>query len=202
MQGVESVSVLMDSELDADEAAREIARFKQAGVLDETRHGAWNTYHAIGDILRGEHAQAGLSADFSKRLSERLALEPTVLAPRVRNPKSKQTWVLSAAASVAAAAVVGWAAMTMLGSDGAPATLAKAPTTDVASVANLVSTAKAPVTALRPASPAGGETAAAAPEHMHEYLLAHQGVSPSTAIHGVTTYIRTVSNVGNEPGLR
>ena len=80
--------------------------------------------------------------------------------------------------------------MNMLGTDKAPATLAKAPA------------ATAPVATLQPAAPTAVESVAATPEHMHEYLLAHQGVSPSTAIHGVTTYIRTVSNVGNEPGLR
>ena len=190
MQGVEGVSMLMDGELDADEAAREIARFRQADGRDEARHDAWNTYHTIGDILRGKQARTGVSSDFSKRLSERLALEPTVLAPRLRAPKTVQTWALSAAASVAAIAVVSLTAMNMLGTDRAPATLAKAPA------------ATAPVATLQPAAPTAVESVAATPEHMHEYLLAHQGVSPSTAIHGVTTYIRTVSNVGNEPGLR
>jgi len=28
---------------------------------------------------------------------------------------------------------------------------------------------------------------------MNEYLLAHQGVSPSTSLHGVAPYIRTIS---------
>ena len=195
MQGVESVSTLMDGELDADEAAREIARFKE----DAARRDAWNSYHAIGDALRGAHARVGLSVDFSKRLSERLALEPTVLAPRARAPKTLQTWALSAAASVAAVAAVGWVSMSMLspdGTTGASGTLAKTPAAPAAIVAT------APVTPLQPVGPALVEPVAAAPEHMHEYLLAHQGISPSTAMQGVAPYIRTVSNVGNEPGLR
>ncbi|MEQ1775045.1 MAG: sigma-E factor negative regulatory protein [Burkholderiales bacterium] len=192
MQGVENVSTLMDGELDSDEAAREIVRFKQ----DAARRDTWNTYHIIGDAMRGEYSRAGLSTEFSKRLSERLALEPTVVAPHLRAPKSVQTWALSAAASVAAVAAVGWMAMNTLNTDGttgAPGTLAKAPAANVT---------KAPVVALQPAGPTLVEPVAAAPEHMHEYLLAHQGISPSTAIQGVTPYIRTVSNVGNEPGLR
>jgi sigma-E factor negative regulatory protein RseA len=193
-----SVSTLMDGELDADEAAREIARLKQ----DDARRDAWNTYHAIGDALRGEHAPAGLSADFSRRLSERLALEPTVVAPHRRAPRTIQTWALSAAASVAAVAAVGWATLNMMNADVAPGTLATAPAAKVANGSNVTQGAKSPVVALPPAGPARIEPLAAAPEHMHEYLLAHQGISPSTAIQGVTPYIRTVSNAGNEPGLR
>ena len=186
---MESVSRLMDGELDTDEAAREIAHCKQ----DAMRRDAWNTYHTIGDAMRGEHSQAGLSANFSKQLSERLALEPTVLAPRLRAPKITQTWALKAAASVAAVAAVGLMAVNMLNPETAPGTLTQAPAANVA---------KAPVVILQPAGPTRLEPVAAAPEHMHEYLLAHQGISPSTAIQGVTPYIRTVSNVSNEPGLR
>jgi sigma-E factor negative regulatory protein RseA len=190
MQGVESVSILMDGELDSDEAMREIAHMKK----DAARRDVWMTYHAIGDAMRGEHLPVNLSADFSKRLGERLALEPTVVAPRVRAPRTMQTWVLSAAASVAAIAAVGWLTTNMLNSDSAPGTLAKAPATSVT----------VPVAALQPDGPIikTPVASAAIPEHMHEYLLAHQGVSPSTAMQGVTPYIRTVSNVGEERGLR
>ena len=38
---------------------------------------------------------------------------------------------------------------------------------------------------------------APAAEHLHEYLLAHQGISPSTAFQGVAPYVRTVSGAGN-----
>lgn len=178
---MESISRLMDSELDSDEAAREIARFKQ----DAARRDTWNTYHAIGDAMRGEHSRAGLSVNFSQQLSERLALEPTVVAPRLRAPKTMQTWALSAAASVAAVAVVSWMAVNTLNTPSVTGTLAQAP-----------------VVPLQPAGPPVVTPVAAAPEHMYEYLLAHQGISPSTAIQGVTPYIRTVSNVGNEAGLR
>ena len=183
---MESVSALMDGELDADEAAREIARFKQ----DEARRNSWNTYHAIGDALRGERSRAGLSAEFSKHLSERLALEPTVVAPRLRAHKPLQTYLLAAAASVAAIAVVGWMSVTMLTPDEVPTTLAQKPA------------AKPPLLALQSPPAPVAPALALAPEHVHEYLLAHQGISPTTAIQGVTPYIRTVSNMGDEPGLR
>jgi len=185
---MESVSTLMDGELDADDAAREIARFRQ----DAARQESWNTYHAIGDVMRGEHARATLSATFSERLHDRLALEPTVVAPKLRSPKTVQTWALSAAASVAAFAAVGWMATNMLSPDAGPGTLAKAPAIN----------APAPVAVLQPAGPTRVEPVAMAGEHVHEYLLAHQGISPSTAIQGVTPYIRTVSNARDDAGLR
>ena len=213
MKGVESVSALMDGELDAAEAAREIARFKQGGAQgaaqdeaqNEARHDAWNTYHAIGDVMRGAHVPAaGLSADsgFLQRLSDKLALEPTVLAPRLRLPaaattaKTIQTYALSAAASVAAMAVVGWVAFNMLAPDVGPGTLARAPVAKPAAVAlPLQSPPVVPLESIE-------AVAAVAPEHVHEYLLAHQGISPITAIQGVTPYIRTVSSAGDASGLR
>jgi sigma-E factor negative regulatory protein RseA len=95
MQGVdyiENVSALMDGELNSDDAAREIAHFKQDGTHDGTRHEAWHTYHLIGDAMRGEQMQAeALSPGFSARLSEKLALEPTVLAPHRRTSKTATT---------------------------------------------------------------------------------------------------------------
>jgi sigma-E factor negative regulatory protein RseA len=90
---------------------------------------------------------------------------------------------------------VGWAALNLnsANTDVAPGTLAQTST-------------KVPVVALQPAGLPRVEPVAAAPEHApehaHEYLLAHQGISPSTAMQGVTPYIRTVSTAGNGPGLR
>ena len=43
----------------------------------------------------------------------------------------------------------------------------------------------------------GSYGAYAASDNIHEYLLAHQGISPLTAIQGVTPYIRTVSSNGD-----
>lgn len=184
---MESVSTLMDGELDGDEAAQEIARFKQ----DPARRDSWNTYHTIGDAMRGEHLRTSVTPDFSKRLSERLAAEPTVLAPRMRVSNIKPAWAMAIAASVAAFAAVGVITVNMLNPDASSnSQLARAPAF------------QPPVVALQPAEPIKVEPVAAAAEHMHEYLLAHQGISPSTAIQGVTPYIRTVSNVGNDSGLR
>jgi len=192
--GGQGVSTLMDGELDVDAAAREIARLKSDGALREH----WDTYHLIGDAIRGSDAASGAHG-FTQRFSERLALEPTVLAPAPsRVTRKVQTYALSAAASVAAVVVVGWAALNMLkpavpggelaAAPPAATTLAAAPSKP-ASVGPVASVAPPPetVAVLPVAAPA---------EHVQEYLLAHQGISPTTAIQGVTPYIRTVSGTG------
>ena len=196
---MQDVSDLMDGELDADTAARQIGRLKTDGAAREK----WDTYHLIGDALRGE-AQAtrgvdsfaltpALTSAFTARLAQALTQEPTVLAPRpVREKSRAQTVWLSAAASIAAIAVVGGITFSVVKQDTPQATVA---TSTPAAVA--VTDGKA--TALSLQAPAAVPLVAIAgtvvhAPHMHEYLLAHQGISPITAIQGVTPYIRTVSS--------
>ena len=167
---MDKISALMDGELDARQAQEQYTRLKQDGELVET----WNTFHVIGDSLRGDHA---LSPRFNTRLAERLSTEPTVLAPhRSMAPKRVMTYALSAAASVAAVALVGWVAF--VSNPIAPRQeLAKAPPAPVPAAAPAVQLASVP---------SDGK--------MNEYLIAHQEFSPSTSIQGVAPYIRTVSS--------
>ena len=69
------ISALMDGELDERAAAEQIAACGRGGEARE----AWRTYHLIGDAMRDTRV---LSAGFSARVAERLAAEPTVLAPQ------------------------------------------------------------------------------------------------------------------------
>jgi sigma-E factor negative regulatory protein RseA len=123
----------------------------------------WHTYHLIGDVLRGE---ALLSAGFAQKVQAALASEPTILAPAaIRKPaRTFQRYAMAAAASVAGVAVVGWLAL--VNRDGLPV--------DVA------------------ATVPAGTMAQSGPEVL-EYLRAHQEVSPTAAMHGVASYIRTVA---------
>jgi sigma-E factor negative regulatory protein RseA len=77
---MERVSALMDGELEESEAEVELSRAKGDPAMRE----AWDTYHLIGDALRG---QAALSADVLAKVSSALEQEPTVLAPRSRRPR-------------------------------------------------------------------------------------------------------------------
>ena len=166
---MEGLSALMDGELEPEEAGRQLSRLKQDAALQEI----WDAYHVVGDAMRGA---APLAAGFSTRFSERLAAEPTVLAPQRRAARRIPTglsYALSAAASLSAVAAVAWVAL----SGGMPATPEQqARLAPASAAAPAVATAAAPVEALA-----------------HDYLLAHQGVSPSTALQGVAPYVRTVT---------
>src|SRR5688572_1408979 len=161
---MDRISALMDGELDDHDAEREIARLRSDPALRER----WDEFHLVRDALRAEPI---LSARFSENLSRRLAEEPTILAPQRRRPTTRRVaaYAMSAAASVCAVAFVGWVAL-------GP----QSPVADPALVANK----ETPLPELR-SVPSDGR--------MSEYLLAHEGFSPSTALQGLAPYIRTVS---------
>ena len=100
----DTISALMDGELQDHEAQQMITRAKGREDVLAT----WDAYHLIGDSLR---RTPSLSPDFNSKIAARLALEPTILAPsKSRTPKPAM-WAWSAAASVAAIAVVGWVSL-------------------------------------------------------------------------------------------
>lgn len=169
---MENVSALIDGEIDGHEAHQAMLRLKDTEQARES----WSTYHIIGEVMRGEVLPA---LDISHRVMAALETEPTVLAPRRRLHASRAlTYALSAAASISAVAVVGWMVFS---------------TTNVANPPVEIARVVAPST---PASQAGVNTqlvSSPSDGQMNEYLLAHQGVSPSTSLHGVAPYIRTIS---------
>ena len=174
---MDKISALMDGELDDRQAREQLVRLKQ----DDELIGCWHAFHVIGDALRGEPV---LSQGFNRRLSDRLNGEPTVLAPQRRAVKRMTTYALSAAASVSAVALVGWIAF--VSNPFAPQPeLAKAP---------------AAATVLPSAAPPAQLASVPSDGTMNEYLIAHQGFSPSTSIQGVAPYIRTVSGVRQDKG--
>ena len=165
---MENISALMDGEAEDQESHQVLLRL---GDTPEARE-SWDVYHLIGDVMRGENV-SGL--DVSRRVSAALSQEPTVLAPaRIRRVNAPMRFALSAAASISAVAVVGWMAFSSSNIANPPAEIARA--TVPASVP-----AEAPLVSV----PNDGQ--------MNEYLLAHQGISPSTSLHGVAPYIRTIS---------
>jgi len=153
----EKLSAWMDGELERGDALQLPPQLKRNADL----RGNWDCYHLIGDALRGMQGP-----DLCARICAQLDAEPTVLAPRRRSAAEKARWIaLSAAASVAAVAFVGWMALPGLQQD----TLQVAAKTEVKQVA----------------VPAG--------EGAKDYLLAHQRYSPSNAMQGVAPYVRTVA---------
>jgi sigma-E factor negative regulatory protein RseA len=166
---MDAISALMDGELGADEARRHIVSMKN----DQALRTRWDDFHLIGDAMRGE---SQLSAQFSERVAQRLAAEPTVLAPhRLRsNLKRVTAYAMSAAASLGAVALVAWVALTPTPPAGVIAKSSPAP--------KAISPVEPPVV-----------VNVASDGRMNEYILAHQGFSPSTAIQGLVPYIRSVS---------
>lgn len=98
----EKISMLMDGELDSQEAALLVSRMEDAERAD------WRCYHLIGDAIRDPE---GFRADLGMDCCKALDAEPTVLAPRKSGFHNVKLYTLSAAASVAAVLLVGWVAL-------------------------------------------------------------------------------------------
>lgn len=161
----ERISALMDGEVDESELTRELVHLSSDADLRRT----WDTYHLIGDTLRG-HAAPALAA----KVSQRLASEPTVLAPQRRALRGKVAQLaFSAAAGAAGVALVAWLALPGLTPEPQQVAASAQPGAPPAS----------PVPAVTPVAVG-----------VENYLLAHQSFSPTGAIQGVAPYVRTVAD--------
>jgi sigma-E factor negative regulatory protein RseA len=167
----QQISECMDGELDAQSAARILGQLANSTEF----HADWVLYHMIGDGMRDA---PDLSPAFAARLSERLAAEPTVLAPRRMLPARGGFAQVAryAAAALAAVAVVGWFAVTPRLSPTAPQL---AQQTMPEGSASTVALQRPAISPLKPRD--------------HDYMMAHQAVSPGGAMQGVAPYVRTVS---------
>jgi sigma-E factor negative regulatory protein RseA len=162
------ISALMDGEVDDKSALQMI----DALARDPDGVHTWRTYHMIGDAMRQARP---LTAGFSARIAERLAAEPTLLAPgRLQAARPRAWFALSAAASLAAVALVGWMALGPQANPPSQPPLAQAP---VAPLAEAKPPARIPP-----------------PSATNDYLLAHQGYSPRGWLQGMAPYARTVSD--------
>jgi len=170
---MERISELMDGELEARDAQRQLARLKQ----DQELALCWSTFHLIGDALRGE---GPLSREISNRVAMQLAKEPTILAPRSYAPKRVATYAVSVAASLSAIALVAWIAFFNNPLAPQPSEIATAQPAPAVTPEHLASV------------PSEGEA--------NDLLRAHTEYSPSTAIQGLAPYIRSVSGTQQAKG--
>jgi len=192
---MERISALMDGELDGDETARLIPGVKERGELRE----AWDTYHLIGEALRG---QASGVPGIARTVAARLADEPTVLAPRRMAAGPFKRFVLPSLAAAAAIVSVTWVSLETQQSQNAP--VATIPASQMVLPVSMT----APSNAL-PDFAQDGPSAAAAqpapqiqlvPRQIDAYLSAHQEFSPSTTMQGLAPYVRTVAASAAESG--
>jgi sigma-E factor negative regulatory protein RseA len=176
----ERISELMDGELDGQAALRVI----EALESDREALEIWRSYHLISDAMRDTPL---LSPGFAAHLAEKLAQEPTVLAPKrveLGQPARPRVAMPAAiAASFAALALVGWLAFAPQGQGPAPAQVA----VQTPSVQAVIQ----PVVSLQPQT-------VPLPSATSDYLLAHQGFSPRVSLQGMAAYARTVSDQATE----
>ena len=194
----EQISALMDGELGEARVQALCSQMKSSENWE-----CWTSYHVIGDALRDECiAQSG----FSRRFAERLAAEPTVLAPGQRSlsdaviPIStgwRSTWrgrrvqyAMAATAMLAAVGVVGWFGVQEFTLGPGLNQLASAPPSSPSSpsLASLKMGTTVAATSVQASRKAGGFG-------ISPYLLVHQEYSPTTAMQGVRPYVRTVADI-------
>jgi sigma-E factor negative regulatory protein RseA len=168
------LSALMDGELDDRSAAEVIEALGRNREAVET----WRIYQLVSDAMRQSQV---LSEGFTARVAGRLAAEPAVLAPRALRPQPRRWYALSAAASLAAVALVGW--------------LAFAPQPELPAE---VAAVPAPVAKAQPGLE-NKPTLVPLPTAANDYLLAHQGFSPRVSLQGMAPYVRTVAEHAVEP---
>ena len=174
----ERLSALMDSELTETEALRLLGVLKNNAPLHQT----WDIYHLLGDALR---KTPQMSADFGIKVMQRLASEPTVLAPRRKAKPASPRFALPLAASFAAVSLVGVLTWQMTQMNQASPSMAR-----LAAASTVQHVALAETAATQPKIP---ERVAFSSAASRSYLLAHQEFSPSYAMEGFPAYVRTLS---------
>ena len=84
----DKISTLLDGELDREEAVETI---RHLGA-DAQRRLTWDSYHLIGDVLRGEDlGEMARRRKSTEALFAKLAAEPTVIAPAAINQARRQS---------------------------------------------------------------------------------------------------------------
>jgi len=169
----ERLSALVDGELSGEDFGKHLGRLRSEAGLRR----AWDTYHLIGDVLRGD-----VSAEIASRVVARLRDEPTVLAPRhaAVSVRRLKWYAMSVAASVAAVALVVWTAAPLWRSEPQ---LAAAPS--AIGSGGAVATAPQAEAEVRHAALTG---------EVENYLLAHQPYSHTSAMQGIAPYVRTIAD--------
>lgn len=164
----ERISALMDGELEGRAAAQALDLL----ASDPEALQAWRAYQLISDAMRDTPL---LSAGFAASVADRIAAEPTVLAPHRLDaqPRRHQVrWPAAVAAGLAGVGLVGYLALNP-------------------QPAGVIPVAQGP-------SPAAKPALIPLPTATPDYLLAHQGFSPRVSFQGMAPYVRTVSDQANE----
>ena len=176
----EHLSSLIDGELDAHEAAAVL----DALCKDAELQRRWSDLQLVGDALRSTEVAACHVDGFCARVSNALADEPTVLAPRaVRSPMRR--YAIPGVAVAASMAAIAFVAMPLL----------RTPAIEVAAQKQAPAFVSAPVAVsaeqqeAQAASKAA--TAIANARGLDPYFAAHRELTGGTPLPRATAYLRT-----------
>ncbi|WP_341887593.1 sigma-E factor negative regulatory protein [Variovorax sp. YR752] len=190
--GAEDLSALADGELASEGVRRACAAWRSDGNARQT----WHAYQLIGDVLRSDDLASSPSRDeaFLRRLRERLADEPVVLAPQVApaaaapmaTGRRLRRWHAGAAVAAGFVAVAGVLVVTRGPAPQAgPGALAAAP---------------APVVPVAVNADAGVEPAALVTDgkvirdaRLDRYLAAHQNFAGASALGVPSAFLRSAT---------
>lgn len=199
--GAERWSALVDGEIGADEVRLACARWRS----DDRARRDWHAYQLIGDVLRSEDLASAPGRDeaFLRKLRERLADEPVVLAPEpaklpMATGRALRRWRTGAAVAAGFVAVAGvLVAMQMPGRNAEPS-LAAAPVPPSPVVPVAVTTAPTGATAIEPAA----EQAVLVTDgklirdaRLDRYLAAHQRFAGTSALGVPSAFLRSATAV-------
>jgi negative regulator of sigma E activity len=146
----------------------------------------WAAFHAVGDALRSTEVAAAHSTSFCLRVSEAIAREPTVLAPRATVGGLRLRRYLAPGLAVAAsAAVIGFVAVPLMKVSAPPVVPA------VQQAAVQPSATATAVTADEGARRAA--TTVANARALQAYLVAHRELTTGAALPRATPYLRTTT---------
>ncbi len=111
----DKISTLLDGELDREEAVETIRKLG----ADHDRREVWDSYHLIGDVLRGESlGEVKRRRVCADAIFAKLAAEPTVLAPsaiKTASTHRNTRLALAMAASVVTVSAIAVIAMKQQG---------------------------------------------------------------------------------------
>ncbi|MEG0821409.1 MAG: sigma-E factor negative regulatory protein [Burkholderiaceae bacterium] len=128
-RAAERCSALVDSELAEHEFRLAMAELR----ADPFAMQRWAIYHAVGDALRSPEVAACHSPRFAQAMHERLAAEPTVIAPVRRERQRRARVWLPALGLAASLAALAWAVLPMMTLPGVsePALFASLPPSEM-----------------------------------------------------------------------
>ncbi len=199
------LSALVDGELDPEAVRAACADWQKGGEVRVN----WHAYHLIGDVLRSDAlaSDAGHDERFLRRLRERLAAEPAVLAPQplpsvapaARRESARWKWLAPAAVAagfmaVASVLVVTRGTLPTAGGEGAVLASAAGPDRTVMATAAPVRSAAAVAAGEGLVAPqAVTDRQFVRDPKLDRYLAAHMEFGGSSALGAPSGFLRAAT---------